>query len=33
MNDLDRRLFELYLSFEGPEAGKWNRSPRSLYIE
>lgn len=33
MNQLDRKLFELYLSFDGPEAGPWNRSPRSLYLE
>lgn len=33
MNDLDKRLFELYLSFNGPEGGPWNRSPRSLYLE
>lgn len=30
---MDERLFELYLSFEGPEAGPWNRSPKSLYLE
>ena len=26
-------MFEQYLAFEGPEAGPWNRSPRSLYLE
>lgn len=33
MEELDRKLFELYLSFNGPDAGPWNRSPRSLYLE
>jgi ubiquinone/menaquinone biosynthesis C-methylase UbiE len=33
MDEMDRRLFEHYLASEGPEAGPWNRSPRSLYIE
>jgi len=33
MNDMDRKLFEHYLATDGPEAGPWNRSPRSLYIE
>jgi len=33
MDEMDRRLFEWYLASEGPDAGPWNRSPRSLYIE
>jgi ubiquinone/menaquinone biosynthesis C-methylase UbiE len=32
-DDMDQRLFEHYLALAGPEAGPWNRSPRSLYIE
>lgn len=33
VQDMDRKLLAFYLSTEDPEAGPWNRSPRSLYIQ